>query len=77
MEYFEELSIQDKARIWGDRQVLFVDAANMLRPRPECYRKRDKVHALELSSDTNQYLMHTGHGKLIEWYGALRAKMGP
>ena len=73
--YFRELSAKDRQSLWGDRKVVYANPAPLLRPRPECYRDNDKIHALRVVE--GRYMMDFGHGELLLRFAALRGKMGP
>ena len=75
LRYFRDLSASDRESIWGNRRVIYADVAHLLRPRPECYRDHDKIHALRAVD--GHYLMDFGHGVLLRQFAALRGKMEP
>jgi len=74
--YFRGLSSQERQSIWGDRRVVYANVAHLMRPRPECYRDHDKIHALR-GVNGHGYMMDFGHGELLKHIAAQRARMGP
>lgn len=72
LEYFQTV---DRDAVWGDRMVVFADPSQVLRPRPECYRDGEKIHAQRWAP--GGYLQDRGHGAVMTQYAGIRALMPP